>query len=144
MNEQLAVTLSLLVLASAVGAIWRLSQGRIRQTSTDISPALLSPGHWLTLLQVSSPLCSYCGAMRGILSAAAARFEGVAHVEYDISEIPQVIEALEVRQTPTTFLVAADGRVIHQVGGAAAPRVIDELIEQAKADVSKRSNEYTI
>ncbi len=144
MSEQLVVIISLLVVASAAGVWWKRQQGRVTQTEADISPSLLVAGHWLTLVQVSSPLCSYCGAMRGILSQAATRHDGVAHVEYDISEIPEVVDKFHVRQTPTTFLVEADGRVAHQIGGATNPRAIDELIELTRVDVEQRADEYEI
>jgi thioredoxin-like negative regulator of GroEL len=144
MLEQLLVIISLLLAASAAGLWWKKSQGRARRTESDISPRLLVAGHWLTLVQVSSPLCSYCAAMRGILQSATTRHEGVAHIEYDISDIPEVVDTFGVRQTPTTFLVEADGRVAHQIGGATNPRAIDELIELTRADVEQRADEYEI
>jgi thioredoxin-related protein len=144
MLEQLIVIISLLVAASAAGVWWKRQQGRVTHTEAYISPTLLVPGHWLTLVQVSSPLCSYCGAMRGILSAAASSHEGVAHVEYDVSEIPDVIDKFHVRQTPTTFLVEADGQVAHQIGGATNPAAINELIDLTRIDVEQRADEYEI
>ena len=136
---------ALLVVSTAVGLIWRSRQGEIDSGgSVDISPSLLVSGSWLTLLQVSAPLCSYCSAMRGILGRTSEEHEGVGHVEYDISEIPEVIEKFQVRQTPTTFLVEADGRVIHRIGGPISPAALNELIDQAREDVKKRSDEYEI
>ena len=136
---------ALLVVSTVAGLWWRSRQGAIDSGgSVDISPSLLVPGSWLTLLQVSAPLCSYCSAMRGILGRASEEHEGVGHVEYDISEIPQVIDKFQVRQTPTTFLVEADGRVMHRIGGPISPTALNELIDQAREDVKKRSDEYEI
>ena len=141
----LGILAGLIVASTTVGLIWRARQGAVTSGGeADISPALLAPGHWLTLLQVSAPLCSYCSAMRGILQRAQEKHEGVAHVEYDVSEIPAVIDKFSVRQTPTTFLVEADGRVVHQIGGPIAPPALDALITQAREDVRKRSDEYEI
>ena len=141
----LSILAGLVAVSTVAGLIWRSRQGAITGGGeADISPALLAPGHWLTLLQVSAPLCSYCSAMRGILQRASDTHEGVAHVEYDVSEIPEVIDKFAVRQTPTTFLVEADGRVVHQIGGPIAPPALDELINQAREDVRKRSDEYEI
>jgi len=141
----LGILAGLIVASTTVGLIWRARQGAVTSGGeADISPALLAPGHWLTLLQVSAPLCSYCSAMRGILQRASEKHEGVAHVEYDVSEIPAVIDKFSVRQTPTTFLVEADGRVVHQIGGPIAPAALDALITQAREDVRKRSDEYEI
>ena len=141
----LSILAGLVVVSTVAGLLWRSRQGAITGGGeADISPTLLAPGHWLTLLQVSAPLCSYCSAMRGILQRASTAHEGVAHVEYDVSEIPEVIDKFAVRQTPTTFLVEADGRVVHQVGGPIAPPALDQLITQAREDVRKRSDEYEI
>ncbi len=141
----LLILASLLVVSTIAGLVWRSSQGAIDSGgSVDISPALLVPGSWLTLVQVSAPLCSYCAAMRGILGRASEEYDGVGHVEYDISEIPEVIDKFQVRQTPTTFLVEADGRVIHRIGGPVGATALNELIDQAREDVKKRSDEYEI
>lgn len=141
----LAIIVSLLIASVIAGLFWQARQGKISDGhGSDISPALLVPGAWLTLVQVSAPLCSYCQAMRGILGRAASTHEGVGHVEYDISEVPEIIEKFQVRQTPTTFLVEADGRVAHQIGGPLAPAALDELIRQTHDDVEKRSDEYEI
>jgi thioredoxin-like negative regulator of GroEL len=78
------------------------------------------------------------------LGRASEEYDGVGHVEYDISEIPEVIDKFQVRQTPTTFLVEADGRVIHRIGGPVGATALNELIDQAREDVKKRSDEYEI
>ena len=143
--SSLLVVASLVIVSTAVGLWWRSRQGKISHDDGQTIPlSLLAPGHKLTLLQVSSPLCSYCAAMRSQLSREAASREDVAHLEYDVSDIPGIVDALRIRQTPTTLFVEADGRVAHQVGGPLPPPAIRELIDHTLDDVRRRSHGYEI
>lgn len=145
MDAALILIASLLAVSSVVGLWWRGRQGVEKDSQGASVPVrLVVPGHPLTLIQVSAPMCSYCSAMRSLLSAEAQATDGVAHVEYDVSEIPDVIDALQIRQTPTTLFVEADGRVAHQVGGPLPAATIRELISDSLLDAQKRADGYEI
>ena len=146
MDAATLLTLAGLIVAStALGLWWRARQGVVRSGDGRVVPLhLIEPTKKLTLVQVSAPLCPYCSAMRGILAKASSNHEAVAHLEYDVSEIPGVVEKLQIRQTPTTLFVEADGRVAHQVGGPINPQALEALITDTLNDVRKRSNEFTI
>ncbi|AVG24342.1 thioredoxin domain-containing protein [Pontimonas salivibrio] len=141
--------IGLVVLASAVGVIWRATRSRVSapgssETSPRVPSGYLAVGKTLTMLQVSAPLCSYCGAMRGILAAAAERDPQVGHVEYDVSEIPDVIESFTIRRTPTTLLVSASGDVLFTLEGPTPPGVVSDHIHRAYEEIQRRSDEYLI
>jgi thioredoxin-like negative regulator of GroEL len=96
------------------------------------------------MLQVSAPLCSYCGAMRGILAGVAESEPQAGHLEYDVSDIPDLIEAFTIRQTPTTLLVSASGDVLFTLQGPTPPGVVSDHIQRAFAEIQRRSDEYLI
>lgn len=151
MDTTLSIVLivGLVALASAVGLIWRATRSRVSTPSGSeravrVPSRYLAADKTLTLLQVSAPLCSYCGAMRGILSAAAERDPQVGHVEYDVSEIPEVIESCGIRQTPTTLLVTASGDVLFTLQGPTPPGVVSDHIQRAFAEIHRRSDDYLI
>lgn len=142
----LGIVAALLLCASALGLIWKRRQGRVQTGSPGVViPAhLLAEGSWLTLLQISQPVCSYCQAMRGVLGRVADESEGVAHRDYDVSEVPELIEELGIRQTPTTLLVESSGRVSSRINGPSQPPAISALVAQAREDYLRRTDGYAI
>lgn len=141
--------ISLVVVASAAGLVWRATRSRVTTpTGSGAAPRVparyLAAGKALTMLQVSAPLCSYCGAMRALLAAAAERNSQAGHVEYDVAEIPDVIESFTIRQTPTTLLVSASGDVLVTLHGPTPAGVVKEHIQRAFDDIQRRSDEYRI
>ncbi|MEX2441850.1 MAG: thioredoxin family protein [Pontimonas sp.] len=141
--------IGLVVVASAAGLVWRATRSRVTTpTGSGDTPRVpahyLATGKALTMLQVSAPLCSYCGAMRAILTAAAERDFQVGHVEYDVARIPDVIESFGIRQTPTTLLVAASGEVLFTLHGPTPASVVRNHIQRAFQEIHRRSDEYRI
>lgn len=141
--------ISLVVVASAAGLVWRATRSRVTTpTGSGAAPRVparyLAAGKALTMLQVSAPLCSYCGAMRAILAAAAERDSQAGHVEYDVSEIPEVVESYGIRQTPTTLLVTASGDVLFTLQGPTPPGVVSDHIQRAFEEIQRRSDDYLI
>lgn len=136
----------LVIVATALGLVWKARQGVIRRDTHDgvVPREFLVQDAWLTLLQVSSPMCSYCPAMRSVLSAEAESRPGVAHRDIDISEAPELIQTLHIRQTPTTLLVTRDGHVAATIKGAAPRSVVAEAIDTAAAERKAQSDEYRI
>lgn len=84
-----------------------------------------SPGERATLVQFSSTFCAPCRATRRILAEVAGLVPGVAHVEVDAEARPDLVEALRIEQTPTVFVLDADGRIVRRAAGM--PRKVDVI-----------------
>ncbi len=125
------VLVATLVLATVAGLIWRRRQGRVRDTAPadSLLPLLADlgaqPGARATLLQFSSAFCAPCRATRTTLQQVAALVPGVAHVEVDAEQHLDVVRRLDVRKTPTTLVLDAQGRETKRASGA--PRKADVL-----------------
>jgi hypothetical protein len=52
-----------------------------------------------------------------VLSNLASGTEGLRHVELDVTDQPEVAQALGILRTPTTLALAADGRELLRIGG---------------------------
>lgn len=126
--------LGVLVLGGAAGALMRARNGRVRAAKPSasalpgrVSDALAPDG--VTLIQISTTFCAPCRHTRAILSALAERTDGLTHVDLDVTETPEVAQALSVLRTPTTLALTPDGREVFRVGGV--PRG-QELLEALK------------
>jgi thiol-disulfide isomerase/thioredoxin len=93
-----------------------------RLTEADLGHPL---GERATLLQFSSSFCTPCRVTRQVLAEVASVAEGVAHVEIDVADRVDLVRVLDVRRTPTTFLLGPDGRVSSRASGP--PRKADVL-----------------
>lgn len=149
--QQIALTLgALLTVATLLGVLWQRRQGTVsragqRALPADIPRELLTDGSAFTLLQFSGPFCSYCEAMRRVLTDAAADYPGVvAHREIDITDYPELTQRLAISQTPTTLVVSDTGHVISRIRGAAKPPVIQAEIKNAIEHRKAASDEYLI
>jgi thiol-disulfide isomerase/thioredoxin len=91
-------------------------------TEADLGQPL---GDRATLLQFSSSFCTPCRATRQVLADVASSTEGVAHVEIDVADRADLARVLDVRRTPTTFLLGPDGRIASRASGP--PRKADVL-----------------
>lgn len=137
--------LGTLVLAAAVGLLLKSRDGRIRVPTGAGAPAgagvrtgaladeagrsvparalpapvagALDPASAVTLVQISTTFCAPCRHTRAILSALAGKTEGLHHVDLDVTEQPEVAQALSVLRTPTTLALTPDGRELLRVGG---------------------------
>jgi len=119
---EVAVLVAVLVAASAFG-LWRLrTEGRVtapargsdRLTEADIGQPL---GERATLLQFSSAFCAPCRATRQVLRRVAEAVPGVAHVEVDAEMHLDLVRRMDVRRTPTTLVLDADGREVRRAAG---------------------------
>ena len=124
------MSIGALVAATAFGVAWKQRNGRITQvtgpgevaavpeavplTQADIGAAL---GSRATLLQFSSAFCAPCRATRRVLTDVAGMVGGVAHVEIDAESRLDLVRRLDVRRTPTTLVLAPEGRVTHRATG---------------------------
>ena len=116
--------------ATAFGMAWRRRNGRLtapgpaapgsaRGGAPQLGAAELGQplGPRATLLQFSSEFCTPCRATRQILADVASGTEGVRHVEVDAGERMDLVRLLDVRRTPTVFVLGPDGRVARRGSG---------------------------
>jgi thiol-disulfide isomerase/thioredoxin len=122
----LIACLAVLAGATAFGMAWRRRNGRLAAPASaapgggpQLGPAELGQplGPRATLLQFSSEFCAPCRATRQILADVASGAEGVRHVEVDAGERMDLVRLLDVRRTPTVFVLGPDGRVARRGSG---------------------------
>ena len=78
-----------------------------------------------TLLQFSSAFCAPCRATRRVLAEVAGMTDGVAHLEIDAESHLDLVRRLDVRRTPTVFVLGPDGRIARRASGQ--PRKADVI-----------------
>ncbi|KQM83865.1 thioredoxin family protein [Agromyces sp. Leaf222] len=124
----LIVGLGLPAIATVVGLVWRARTGRVRATKTDAAATRSSSaaalglddadlGAAATLVQFSTEFCSRCPSTARQLTAVADGYEGVRHIEIDLTHRADLADRFHVRQTPTTLILRADGTTTARIGG---------------------------
>jgi thiol-disulfide isomerase/thioredoxin len=124
------VAVAVLALASAGALALRRRDGRLTGaqrsgllgtrsgprplTGTELGQPL---GSRATLLQFSSSFCAPCRAARQLLADVAARDTGVAHVEINVADRLDLVRLLDVRRTPTVFVLGPQGQVTRRASG---------------------------
>lgn len=125
MDVTLARVLALaavLALACAWGLLRRAREGRVttpagtdvRLRPDDLGEPLGARG---TLVQFSTEFCAPCRSARRVLSALAARLDGVRHVELDATEHLELVRTLDIRRTPTVLVLDPCGKVVSRAVG---------------------------
>ena len=125
---------AVLVLATVAAFALRRRDGRLKGTTqqTLTMAELGQPlGTRATLLQFSSSFCAPCRAARQLLADVAARDTGVAHVEIDVADRLDLVRLLDVRRTPTVFVLGPQGQITRRASGL--PRREDVLAAVALA-----------
>ena len=125
---------AVLVLATVAAFALRRRDGRLKGTreQTLTMAELGQPlGTRATLLQFSSSFCAPCRAARQLLADVAARDVGVAHVEIDVADRLDLVRRLDVRRTPTVFVLGPQGQITRRASGL--PRREDVLAAVALA-----------
>ena len=125
-----AVLVGLVALATGLGLAWRASQGRVRAASGRIDGVQL--GSQATLLQLSSEVCAPCRATAQVLSRLD--IDGVTHVEVDVADRPDLASRFNVMQTPTTFILDANGTVRARIGGAVRRDVVTAELDRVMSE----------
>lgn len=118
------VIAALVALATALGLVWKHSQGRI--TRADGAPTVRAAdlprgirlARGATLLQFSTEVCAPCRPTRAMLGEIAAGHSDVSHVDLDITHRPDLASRFNILQTPTTLIVDRRGVVRARIGGA--------------------------
>ena len=116
---------AVLVLATVGGLSLRRRDGRLAAsprsgaglgslTGAELGQPL---GSRVTLLQFSSSFCAPCRAARQLLADVAARDAGVTHVEIDVADRLDLVRLLDVRRTPTVFVLGPQGQVTRRASG---------------------------
>jgi thiol-disulfide isomerase/thioredoxin len=125
--------------ALVLGAAWRWNNGRMRQTvAVPEAPGSSSPGPRVTVAELGQPLgsratllhfssafCAPCRATRRILGEVAGMTDGVALVEIDAESRLDLVRLLDVRRTPTVFVLGPDGQIAKRASGQ--PRKADVI-----------------
>ncbi len=75
-------------------------------------------GTALTLVQFSSAFCAPCRTTRVLCEEIARTTPAVRHVEIDAESHLDAVRALDVRRTPTLFIVDRTGRILRRASGA--------------------------
>lgn len=140
------VVVGLVVLTTAIGIAWKSGQGAIDKLVDRgaIPRRLRGDRAAITLLQVSSEMCSYCAAMRRALGHIANTTPAVAHIEIDVVDEPDLVKTLGITQTPTTLLVAPSGDIVTSIRGAAPEASVRQAIDEAKKRLEEDSHDWTI
>jgi thiol-disulfide isomerase/thioredoxin len=116
----IGVCVLVLAAAAAFGLRRRYRDGKLNApgpgqvTAVQLGQPL---GTRATLLQFSSEFCAPCRATRQVLGDVASGLDGVSHVEVDAAERLDLVRLLDVRRTPTVFVLGPDGRVTRRGSG---------------------------
>jgi thiol-disulfide isomerase/thioredoxin len=139
------VAVAVLVLAAAGGLAWRWRDGRLKGapqrplTEADLGQPL---GERATFLQFSSSFCAPCRAARQLLRDVATGIPGVTHVELDVADRLDLVRKLDIRRTPTVFVLGPHGQIARRASGV--PRREDVLdavaLATGEAVASRRSD----
>jgi len=123
-----ATLAALVAFATVLGLVWQRQNGRVRVSSgrDTISPLdVAGPlGSSATLLQFSSEVCAPCVSTHRVLTDIAGASTGVAHVEIDVTDRPDLVSRFNILQTPTTLVLDPSGTVRARIGGAARPDTV--------------------
>jgi len=154
-TSSLAILALIFIAATAFG-LWRQwRDGRMRdpRRSRTALPAASTPGqmgpatelaaHRLavadlgsplgeraTLVQFSTAFCQPCRATRRILDEVAGMVPGTLHVEVDAESHLELVRRLDIRRTPTTLILDADGVIAKRASGL--PRKADVIAALAE------------
>ncbi|KQV26689.1 thioredoxin family protein [Yonghaparkia sp. Root332] len=128
---------ALVIGATAIGLVIRARSGRVvvSDASQAADARLAVAGADVTLLQLSSPVCSACAVMRRVSEELVAGERGLARRELDVTEHPDLASAHNVLSTPTTLLVDAHGVVRGRIVGAAKPAEVRAAVQSVRESI---------
>ncbi len=145
----LIACLAVLAGATAFGVLRRRRDGKLAGPRSGaagglrLGPAELGQplGRRATLLQFSSEFCAPCRATQRILAEVASGTEGVQHVEVDAGERMDLVRRLDVRRTPTVFVLGPGGQIARRGSGLMSKAdVLDALDEIAGGIITYRNS----
>lgn len=133
----LAIAGALLALTVVAGFVYTKRDGRrrdggaLRVSPADVAPSAL--GARATLVQFTTEICARCPQVRRMLREYADDDADLHHVEVDLTHRPDLSSRYHVLQTPTTFLVDADGVVRARFNGVPQRHALTEAIAAVAA-----------
>ena len=128
----LVVILALIGVASVLGVVLRARGTRVATGCGGDEHQLSVEGADVTLVQLSSPVCSACVAMRGVASELATADPTVAHREINVVDEPEVARRHSAYSTPTTLVLDREGRVRARLIGAVKPADVRAAVDAAR------------
>lgn len=142
----LLVAVALVAIAVAIGVAARAMSGHVRseRSTTATGSAAHGPskpddalgipqrelGRAATLLQFSTEFCSRCPGTARQLAAIASEYEGVRHVEVDVTNRADLVDRFRVLQTPTTLILGADAAPTARIGGTPRGHEVREQLDR--------------
>ncbi|MDO9590286.1 MAG: thioredoxin family protein [Microcella sp.] len=131
----LIVIAALIALATVLGLTLRARSTRVTTGCGGDEHQLAVEGAEVTLVQLSSPVCSACVAMRRVASELVAADSTIAHREIDVVDEPEVARRHSVYSTPTTLVLDRDGHVRSRLIGAVKPADVRAAIDAARSEL---------
>ncbi|MBM7504460.1 thioredoxin family protein [Agromyces aurantiacus] len=146
----LVAGLGLPLVTLVAGLAWKARDGRVRTVEADVSGRAASEarrtaddlglaadrlGADATLVQFSTEYCSRCPATARALGALADEYDGVRHVEIDLTRDPALADRFRVTQTPTVLVLDADGSTAGRIAGVPRTGDLRTLID----DLTRRN-----
>lgn len=120
-------------IAVAVGIVvaQRVRHGRLRpeRIATAIPADWSVPGAALTIVQLSSAVCTACARSARVWTAAASRRPEVAFREIDAEDHLDAVRELGVLTTPTTLVYDRSGALRGRISGAPTPVQAADLLD---------------
>ena len=135
---RIALLVGLVVLATALGLLWKARTGRAKaiERGEVVDLAKLGAvkngrpvtafGKRITFLQFSSETCSTCKQTSRLFQELEQTADDVLHIEVDITDRLDLAKKFQVLQTPTTLVLNQNGRVTSRIGGAPKQSTIDQ------------------
>jgi thioredoxin-like negative regulator of GroEL len=123
---------ALVALATVLGLTLRARGTRVAKGCGGDEHQLIVEGAEVTLVQLSSPVCSACVAMRRVLAELTAADGTVAHREIDVVDEPEVARRHSVYSTPTTLVLDREGHVRARLIGAVKPADVRAAVDAAR------------
>lgn len=132
----LIVIAALIGVATLLGVVLRARSTRVAAGCGGDEHDLAVVGAEVTLVQLSSPVCSACVAMRRVGTELAAADPTVAHREIDVVDEPEVARRHSVFSTPTTLVLDREGRVRARLVGAVKPVDVRAAVDAARSELT--------
>ncbi len=139
LGARVVLLVALLIVAVAIGMWRRRTDGRAHRVDSRIEGRALSAadlgsglGRTATLLQFSTLTCAPCRVARRVLSEVAERSAGVALVEVDAGERLELARLLNVRRTPTVFVLDSTGIVTSRLSGVPSQDQVEDALRIAR------------
>ena len=126
------VIAALVALATVLGLTLRARGNRVVLGCGGDEHRLIVDGAEVTLVQLSSPVCSACAAMRRVGTGLAAADPTVAHREIDVVDEPEVARRHSVFSTPTTLVLDREGHVRARLVGAVKAADVRAAVDDAR------------